>query len=978
LSDVNANIGINFDATQGLQQLRQLQAGLSRFNQSLTEGNVTAAAAQKSLNAQLMQAVNATGKFVASQKTVAASTTAFTDALEKNKFSLKEYFRYTAAAASANTKVLSNMFAQEREIINRARKDRVKSLQTQYIQLTNAQGDLVKVLQVVPKHLEMVNGKYTDYATRVQMAAQRQQLLNQLIKQGSTQLLNFGKNTQWAGRQLMVGLTVPLTMLGSFAAQTFKDMEMAVVKFSRVYGDMFTSNADTNKAVEDIKKLGMEFTKYGVAVKDTITMAADAAAMGLTGNNLLQQVSSANKLAVLGQVEQQQALETTISLQNAFGISSDQLAAKINFLNSVENQTVLSISDLTTAIPKAGPVVKQLGGSVEDLAVFMTAMKEGGINASEGANALKSGLASLINPTKKASEMLAGFGINIKGIVEANAGNLKGTVVAFAQALDTLDPLNRARAIEQLFGKFQFARLSTLFQNIVKDGSQASKALDLAGASVEELAILSERELGKVENAVTVKYQKSIEQLKVQLAPVGKAFLQAVTPIVQFFSKVLEKFNSLGEGTKKTIAIVTGVLAGIAPVALMTFGLLANGAANIIKLFGLLRGGMAKLNGQNSVLGGGFDYLTQAEIENLAQSNALHTSHQQLIETFNVEASSLNQLAAAYSAAASQARNLASANPGVFNTIPGATGAVKKLPKYADGILSVPGPKGAGDVVPAMLSPGETVVPAKQSEKHRGFLAAIIGDKVPGFKKGRYDLAGRQSNSAMSFISSLPDISETTRDYLINEFGRIEKLTESQIAGFAKVTGTEMADNTKESLEKVRNVIRDSLKNIVLDAKKQSDILNEESINKVGKAYDPNLKSYEKGQVVQGSTRMGQYAPKINQPYRTSFAHVGQTEIVRPEQALQAQLTPDARKQVELVEKFYAMKGKAAPDLRLADAHAFSSLEKFNNVMSVKGKAAAYEKKNGPGSLGIDFTRDFEQRGVSKWKDMTDILGKDF
>jgi hypothetical protein len=58
LSDVNANIGIVFDTKDALASLRQLQAGLSKFNQSLTQGNVNAANAQKGLNAQLIQAIN--------------------------------------------------------------------------------------------------------------------------------------------------------------------------------------------------------------------------------------------------------------------------------------------------------------------------------------------------------------------------------------------------------------------------------------------------------------------------------------------------------------------------------------------------------------------------------------------------------------------------------------------------------------------------------------------------------------------------------------------------------------------------------------------------------------------------------------------------------------------------------------------------------------------------------------------------------
>jgi len=750
LADVNSNININFNTAQALAQLKALQAGLSKFHQSLAEGNLAAANAQKGLNAQLMQAVGATGKFAASQVKVASSTMAFTSALEKNKFSLREYYRYSMAAATANTRVLSRAFAQEREIINRARRDRVKALQAQYIQMAKSQGGFVEALRIMPKTLMMANGRFTELGTRIQYAAQRQQFLNQLLRQGSTQLLNFGKNTQWAGRQLMVGLTMPLALLGGYAAKAFRDLEKATVKFRRVYGDAFTNDAEVEQALSNIRMLAEEFTRYGVAVKDTVEMAATAAAAGFSGKALEEQVKTATKLAVLGQVEQQQALETTISLQNAFGLSTEQLASKINFLNAVENQTVLSIEDLTIAIPKAAPVVKQLGGTVEDLAFFLTAMKEGGINASQGANALKSGLASLINPTEKASKMLGEMGVNINGIVEANQGDIKGTVVGFARALDTLDPLNRARAIEQLFGKFQFARLSTLFQNVSKDGTQAARALDLAGSSVEELAVLSEREMKKVEDAVGTKFQAAVEQFKQDIMPLGKAFLEAITPIVKFFGKLFEKFNGLSDQTKKVIAIIVGVVAGLGPIVLMTFGLLANGLANLIKLFATIRGGIARLNGQTNVLGAGFNYVTQEQLEQQAAGQALHNTHTRLTQVFNVEKTAAMQLAAAYGAMSTQMRAMAAQNPALFaGGARGAAAAVSKLPKgptgFEDGVVSVPGPKGAGDVVPALVSPGEAIIPAKTAEKHRGLITAMFQDKVPGFRVGLNPFKGSHS-----------------------------------------------------------------------------------------------------------------------------------------------------------------------------------------------------------------------------------------
>ena len=741
MADVNSNININFNTAAALAQLRQLQAGLSKFHQSLAEGNLAAANAQKGLNAQLLQSIGATGKFSASQVKVAGSTLAFTSALEKNKLSLREYYRYTMAAATANTRVMGRAFAQEREIINRARRDRVKALQAQYIQMNKANAGFMDAIRIMPKNLQMASGRFTELGTRIQYAAQRQQFLNQLLKQGSTQLLNFGKNTQWAGRQLMVGLTMPLALFGASAAKAFRELETEIVKFKRVYGDALTNESETNAAVENIRKLATEYTKYGVSVTKTMEMAANAAAAGFQGTALNTQVETATKLAVLGQVEQQQALETTMSLQNAFGLSSEELAKKIDFLNAVENQTVLSIEDLTIAIPKAAPVIKQLGGNVEDLAFFMTAMKEGGINASEGANALKSGLASLINPSKKAAGFLADLGINVKSIVENNQGDIKATVIGFSQALDTLDPLNRARAIEQMFGKFQFARLSTLFQNVSKDGTQASRALGLAGSSVEALAILSEREMKKIEDSVGVKFQAAIEQFKQEIMPLGKAFLEALTPVVKFFGNIFEKFNGLSDQTKKVVAVIVGVVAGLGPVLLMTFGLLANGVANVIKFFAMLRGGVARLNGQTKILGGGFNYVTQEQIENMASSQQLHQTHTKLIEVFNMEKTSVNALAASYNSLSTQMRTMATQNPSLFaGGAPGAKRAVSKLPpvrKYEEGILSVPGPKGAGDVVPAMLSPGEAVIPTDTTNKYRGLISAMFQDKVPGFMAGR-------------------------------------------------------------------------------------------------------------------------------------------------------------------------------------------------------------------------------------------------
>ena len=739
--DTNANIRVDIDTTAALASIKNLQRQISAFHTNMAKGGAAAAATSLNLQQGLLNSINRTGQFSATIKNVKSTTESFTTALEKNKLSMREYFRYSGAA----TKTFGRLFTSEFDTINKVARERVKDLQTQYIKMGRDANGAIRSIAIRPLALDMDN-----LSTKTQIAAQKQALLNQMLKQGSTNLLNFGKNTQWAGRQLMVGFTIPLTMFGTVAAKTFMDMEKQAIRFKRVYGEMFTTTEETNKALEEIKNLASEFTKYGVAVEKTMSLAADVAATGKMGAELTAQVANATRLAVLGGVEQAEALQATISVTDAFGVAAEDLAGKINFLNAVENQTITSIEDLTIAIPKAGPVVEQLGGNVEDLTFFLTAMREGGINASEGANALKSGLASLINPTGRASEMLSGFGINLKGIVDANQGNVKGIVIDFAKALDTLDPLNRAQAIEQLFGKFQFARLSTLFQNVIKEGNQASRVLKLTNATTEELAVLAERELKKVEDSPLFKFQKAVEDIKVTLVPLGEAFLKAVTPVLEFGTKVLEKFNELDEGAKSFVVGLTAIAGVIGPVFLMGFGLVANGVANIIKMFTFFKTALNKAGTASTELGMQTDYMTQQQLEASAVAASLNQVHQRLTQTFTSEAAAINNLTVAY-------RKALAAQNGMTG---GAISRTRPPKKFASGVVSVPGPKGAGDIVPAMLAPGEAIIPAKQAKKYAPFIQDMISGNIPGFRNGVFLGMPKSSKSVTKSRSAADEIYE--------------------------------------------------------------------------------------------------------------------------------------------------------------------------------------------------------------------------
>jgi TP901 family phage tail tape measure protein len=733
MADINSNIFINIDTAQAMSALRALDKQLSAFNRSMVVGTRAAQAAQADFTRSLLHNVNATGAFTGSMAKMTTATDQFSERLERGRLSLREYYRY----GMASTRTFGRFFGKEFETVGNLVQKRVKTLQTQYVALGRDAQGAINSMSMTPKKLN-----YNDQLTRMSMVIQRQQILNKLLSDGSVKLLNFGKNTQWAGRQLMVGFTIPLAMFAASAVKSFKEIETQALRFKKVYGDLFTTQDETETALKNMQKLADEFTKYGLKVAETIKTAAEAAAAGFAGNDLDVIVRQANKLAVLGSVAQDQSLETIIALKNAFGITTAELGKNIDFLNAVENQTVLTIEDLTKAIPRVAPVIKQLGGDVKDLSFFLTAMKEGGVSAEQGANALKSGLASLINPSTAAVKATSALGINLKAIVESNAGDLKSTVLEFAQSISTLNDLQRGQIIEKIFGKYQFARLSAMFNNITKEGTQANRVMKLSVASAEELALLSQREMKLQESSSMNKMQAQIEKLKAAIAPVGELFAKVLTPVIEFFVKLFNKFNELPDGIKKIVTIIVAAVAGIGPVVLMTVGLVANGIANLMKMFNLVRQGYQRLAYGSKDAALNTRYMTQEELQNTAVTNALTTSHQSLSSAYILEASSLRALTAVYQQANAAMSVFARNNPGMF--MPGMpTGGGRPPFRFNKGVSYVPG-TGNKDTVPAVLTPGEAVIPKPMVAKYGGLVDAMVKDQIPGYMAGYYPSATSQ------------------------------------------------------------------------------------------------------------------------------------------------------------------------------------------------------------------------------------------
>ena len=756
-------------------QLSSLKTQVDLLNKSLAgvglSNNNNLTKQLQEANLAFKSTMLSTGQFTAQTVKLTSETDKFGQSLVGGKLKLNEYFSIIKNGTS-----------------NASSQMKALALEQTKLQNSIVMSDPTKqgVLSVYTP------SKINSISNATKIAANMQNIYNIAVQKGSQELINWGKNTQWAGRQLTVGMGIPLMIFGQQAVSAFKDVNMELTRLQKVYGTGLAQ--PTKQVLTDISNQVLSLSKelassMGIAVKDTASMAADLAATGKQGTDLIVATREAMRLQKLGEMSTQDAMQTTISLQNVYKLNTNQLADAVNFLNAVENQTSTSLQDLAAGIPKVGPIVQQLGGSFKDTAVMMVAMKEAGVPAAQSANAIKSAIASLINPTKGAQSAFAAFHINLKDIATSTGGDPIKMIMQLQQALKGLAPLAQAQLIEKLFGKFQEARIQALITNLGAVGSQTKTAFDLMNASSSDLANVAAGEIKTATESVTGRYQRAIETLKADIIPLGQKIMEIATTLINFGNSVAKVFSGLPGPVKTVLGIIAGGIALSGPVIMFT-GLIANFVGYLLKgLFAL----KDLATGTKT-----FGQLFTPEL--IASQNAAEMFSKKMLE----DAGSVDVLNTAV-------RQLTASLDGMISSmnVASATGFIEKAalsipfkaPQLATGGF-IPGDPSKGDAYPAMLMGGEAVIPTEQARKYAPFINAMIQGKLPGYAAG---------HTTMPFAPDSPQFIEMLKKYpslaqLISELGTdpVRVLSNLVNTSMSQRLNTDLRDGiaTKESFEK--------------------------------------------------------------------------------------------------------------------------------------------------------------------------------
>jgi len=579
------NIDVRFNASSNFSKVRADLAGLEAqagaLNKVLTGGAYAkppqlvrpetwnqASAAVNTASRTFRDALSSSGKFTTQQIRATSEAERYTQAIQKQKLSLGEMIKHQG--------ILKQVYQDQL---------RMQKMSAQYWG-TDTQGRAVTDITMptrVPQELDTWQ--------------RRMGFFGSLTKSAGKEIVNLGKNIQWSGRQLTVGLTYPMILFGAAAGKVAYDTEKGFANINKVYdlsAKSLTSQAAKEQELGQLRSrsLAMATTaaqQYGSTLNSTLKVEKELAATGLRGNQLLGTTQQVQRISTLGDMDPQQTTQMVVALQNTMlkgDKSTKHLADTLNYLNATANATSLDLQDIAESVPRAASAFHSLGGTTKDLATILVAMRESGVEAAQGANAIKSASTRIINPVKKAIDIYDQYGIDIQKISKESNGNLFEFLKKLGvEQQKIVGPTKkqtaylRAQGIAALSGTYQYNRLNAALVNITDAyggvNNQASKAIELGKRSPAELAKIAKASQDEMMNNPAGKLRQEWAALQIELSKMGVPFLKAGADILSVFTKITKAFNNMPGWIKKIALFGAAGLALAGPLVMLS-GLVMN------------------------------------------------------------------------------------------------------------------------------------------------------------------------------------------------------------------------------------------------------------------------------------------------------------------------------------------------------------------------------------------------------------------
>ncbi|EAD7928551.1 phage tail tape measure protein [Listeria monocytogenes] len=430
------------------------------------------------------------------------------------------------------------------------------------------------------------------------------------VEQFGNMLEKSGQKLTKAGTAMTVGFTAPIVA--------------GMVKSTKAYLDFDNEVTEVNSLLresdESAKEFGDRYTqvfdyaqkasvKYGVASKQTMLGMKEMVKKGYDINQTMASMPAIFNAARASGDDFETVMSVTTSTLEQFGMISKDTNKQMEYTNKVADvltyvadKTAAGFSDMGTAMNYVGPISHSLGYSLTDTAAAVGLLSNRGIEGQKAGTGLRGMLTSLLKPSKSAAEAMSAVGLTI----EDNNGNMKTLPTLLDDINDKTKKMTKTQKnsfLTMIFGREPLSAVNTLLEAGGDSLRKYSKGADEANGYTKQVAD-NMRKAGKFG---VDQFKASLEVLEQN---VGQKLMPALTPIIEWANKMIDKFNDLSGEQQQNIIKWAGIIAATGPV-LTVGGKLVSMTSGLIKGFAWL-GKILGLGSKLTSLAAGFGATTTA------------------------------------------------------------------------------------------------------------------------------------------------------------------------------------------------------------------------------------------------------------------------------------------------------------------------------------------------------------------------------
>ena len=432
--------------------------------------------------------------------------------------------------------------------------------------------------------------------------------VNEELKKGTANLKEYaeklektGEKVTSAGKTMTKNVTAPIAGVGVAAVKTAADFESAMSQVQATMGITKDATSEVNgETVNTMESLNNLAKTMGEKTAFSASECAEAlnylALAGYDTQQMTDTLPTVLNLAAAGGIDLASASDMVTDAMSALGMGVGEADIMVDQMAKTASTTNTSVAQLGEGILTIGATAKSIKGGIAELNTALGILANNGIKGAEGGTHLRNIILSLQNPTDAAAKSLESLGVSVYDS-EGNMRSLNDVLGDLNNSMDGMSSAEKDNLISKIFNKTDLASVNALLSNTGSTWNDLQQAIIESGGSAQQMA---DTQLDNLQGQLTL-LKSALEGLAISI---GEILMPYVKDAVEHVQSLVDKFNGLDEGTKKTIVTIGLIVAAIGP-ALIIFGTLAGSASNIITLSTQIVGICTKIPGIMSTVGGG-------------------------------------------------------------------------------------------------------------------------------------------------------------------------------------------------------------------------------------------------------------------------------------------------------------------------------------------------------------------------------------